>query len=237
MSHYCVAVFSNDRNFDRLLEPYDENDERYFEQCQMTTESKNYYKKNYNEAVNNGSFVGTFQEYMEDRGYTVVDDQILYRENPNALYDYYSLDGRDFEFYDLLRDKRIQRPRLHDYKFMKEPTKRELKNHKANWAEICKFADMSDEEYQKHKNEYKHFFSPKYLKERYVNEEQYIKEMSGNYPYCYITPDGVLHAPGRVGWFATDDATAESFNKYYDEWVAFINSDANPYVSFVDCHI
>lgn len=56
-------------------------------------------------------------------------------------------------------------------------------------------------------------------------------------PYAFITPDGVWHAPGTVGWFATDDSTDESQTKYDEEWAAYIASDENPWVCFADCHI
>ena len=56
-------------------------------------------------------------------------------------------------------------------------------------------------------------------------------------PYAFITPDGKWHAPGRVGWFAISDESADDWNKYVEEWDAFLASDGNPYVSIVDCHI
>lgn len=60
---------------------------------------------------------------------------------------------------------------------------------------------------------------------------------SDDIPYCFLTPDGVMHAPGKVGWFATDDSTQESWAAYEKEWKDYIGSGVNPYVSFVDCHI
>lgn len=67
------------------------------------------------------------------------------------------------------------------------------------------------------------------------NDYKYPKR--GSIPYAFITPDGVWHAPGVIGWFATDDSTEESQKKYEAEWWAYIASDENPYVNFVDCHI
>ena len=58
--------------------------------------------------------------------------------------------------------------------------------------------------------------------------------------WAVLTPDGVWHEPGRVGWFACDDATAESRR----EWAAkFHETLVAPYekagarVVMVDCHI
>lgn len=61
---------------------------------------------------------------------------------------------------------------------------------------------------------------------------------TGEYkPYAFVTPDGVWHSPGDVWFFACDTSTEESRKKHDDEWTAYIDSQDNPYVSFVDCHI
>lgn len=84
------------------------------------------------------------------------------------------------------------------------------------WAfHLRKGADMEDDTHRK-------------------NDYRYGKE---DYPYAFITPDGVWHAPGRVGWFAMSDDTPESTKEYLKEWRKFIASDENPFVNFVDVHI
>ena len=69
------------------------------------------------------------------------------------------------------------------------------------------------------------------------NDFVYVVDGNWEYPYAFITPDGKWHAPGTVGWFATSDDTPESREAYLREWIAWIESDENPYVNFVDCHI
>ena len=61
--------------------------------------------------------------------------------------------------------------------------------------------------------------------------------MTSSAPYAFITPDGIWHAPGDVGWFGVSDEGPESLDRHIEEWQAFLNSPDDPYVSFVDCHI
>ena len=82
------------------------------------------------------------------------------------------------------------------------------------------------------------WYKADYYLRRYGTEQQFIEEMRRPpVPYAFVTPDGVWHAPGRVGWFAMSDETAESMNKYYKEWCDFIDNGPDCYVSLVDCHI
>lgn len=57
--------------------------------------------------------------------------------------------------------------------------------------------------------------------------------------YAVITPDGVWHAPGEVGWFATTSASKEEeedwFDNYNDRFIK--TADPNWILSIVDCHI
>ena len=84
---------------------------------------------------------------------------------------------------------------------------------------------------------YPSIFSRQYYLERFKTKEQYVKEMGRTIPYAFITPDGEWHAPGKMGWFACSDETAEDNDRYTDEWDAYLRSDSNPYVSIVDCHV
>lgn len=56
-------------------------------------------------------------------------------------------------------------------------------------------------------------------------------------PVAFVTPDGVWHEAGRVGWFATCNDTPESWAKHIKEFKEFLAAPGDEYVSFVDCHI
>ena len=94
MSHFAVAVFSDDGNFDELLEPYLVSNKK--EQCffaisydQIEANFKKFKKQNKD---------WTIDQYIQLHKYFDQNGQWGYMSNPHGYCDYYSLDGRDFMF-------------------------------------------------------------------------------------------------------------------------------------------
>lgn len=98
MSHFCVAVFTNEANFFqtiiRLLEPYDENNSKFYTfhekpYKQIKEEYENFKKQNPS---------WTFDMYVNEFGYKKEGFRWGIWYNDNARYDYYSIDSRcDYE--------------------------------------------------------------------------------------------------------------------------------------------
>lgn len=231
MSHYAVAVFSDDANFDRLLEPYNENNKKYFEfvekPYETIVESFGRFKES-----NNG---WTLEMYMDEFGYIQKDGKYGYMCNPKGFWDWYSLDGKEYLFD--IKNNIIDDPesddwvgyyRKNDYDWYPKDTEAE--------KDAAEFWDTFVAPEETPEN-YSGYFKIEYYRKRYQTKEQYIKEMSRTVPWAFITPDGVWHCSGTMGWFACSDETAEDWNKYVEEWDAYIRSDDNPYVSIVDCHV
>ena len=228
MSHYAVAVFSDDMDFERLLAPYNENDEKYFKWEPMKYEDLledfEAFKKD------NPSY--TFEMYCEAYGYIKVAGNYGYRHNPHGYWDFYTLDGKDYLFdvkegRDVVGEEWCGFFRKNDYDWFAKDTEA-----------VRDAEDFWDNFVAKENNDnYPSLFSRKYYLDRFKTKEQYLKEVGRIIPYAFITPDGVWHAPGTVGWFGVSDETAEDADKYAEEWEAYIKSDGNPYVSIVDCHI
>ena len=225
MSHYAVAVFSDDGDFDKLLEPYNEQDEKYFEfQPVAYTKIVSDFKKF---KYNNPEW--SFDMYLQQFGYTQNENgEWGYRSNPHGYWDWYSLDGKDYLFE--LKDG----AELHDGEW-------DFRKDDYDWYPVDENIERESEEFWDNNiadelNE-KSAWNRDYFLERYKTREQYVKEMSRTVPYAFITPDGKWHSPGMVGWFACSDETAEDMNAYYKEWDAWIASECNPYVNLVDCHI
>ena len=231
MSHYAVAVFSDDGNFDRLLAPYDENNKKEFEfvpvDYQQIVDDFERFKKH------NPKW--TLKMYIENYHYFQKDGVWGYEHNPHGYWDWYSLDGRDYLFD--VRDDVIENPesdewfgyyRKSDYDWYPQCDPREQKDNAKFWDEFV----IGGKE-----DGYPSLWNRDYYLERYRTKEQFLKEMERTIPYAFITPDGVWHSAGRVGWFATSNETAEDADRYAKEWDEWIASDANPYVSLVDCHI
>ena len=226
MSHYAVAVFSDDADFDRLLEPYDENNKKEFEfQVVPYEEILSDFEKF---KKNNPSY--TLDMYIETYSYEQHEGQWGYWHNPHGYWDWYSLDGKDYLF--------DAKPGV----FLPEGQYDYRKND-IDWFPYDKEAVADAEDFWDSFIGENAFAEPpglwnkKYYLERYKTKEQYVKEVSRTVPWAFITPDGVWHSAGRVGWFAESDETAEDADRYYAEWEAWIYSNANPYVNLVDCHI
>lgn len=178
MSHFCVAVFSDspdDLTFDGLLAPYNEEAFLVFHPI-----SEEELKDEYNRFKQNNPN-HSYENFLDCCGYVEEDGKWGCYYNPNAKYDYYSLDAR--------------------YPY-------ELKE-----KEDFDYCATRKKDYD------------------------YSKKTGDLEPYAFVTPDGVWHSPGTVGWFATSDDTKESRARYDEEWKEYINNNDNPYVSFVDMHI
>lgn len=227
MSHYPMIVFANDSRdgaFDALLEPYGECNKEYFTFHKCTEEKFNHLVSLYDGMKDREP---SFEAFMKGEGYVLTPDGWGSMYNDNARYDYYTLDGKEYLFDPKKGEEmddgayRYRKSQIDFSKYAEDDyTEQDAEDY---WDEAMKSDD------KKYKD---------YMLKRYETKEQYVKEIITPYPYCFITPDGVCHAPGFMGWFACDDATAESTTKYIDEWLAYISSDKDdPYVSILDCHI
>lgn len=225
MSHYAVAVFADDPyDFDRLLAPYNESNKEYYEFVEVPFEQ---IKQEYEEFKKQNP-KWTSRMYLKEFGYIKEGDKWGKRYNPHGYWDWYTLDGRDGLF--------ERKPEFEDND--DEYLRKSMLDFFAEDEEAVAYANEFWQRYiVNEESDIPGWYDAQYYLDRYKTRKQFVKESSVTVPYAFITPDGVWHAPGQVGWFAISDETAESWNDYYDEWVAFINSEGDPYVSLVDCHI
>lgn len=226
MSHYAVAVFSDDGDFDRLLAPYNEQDKQYFvfhpyDYQQIIEDFKKFRRQNPK---------WTLAMYMEGRGYVLHEGEWGQWFNPDGHWDFYTLDGKDYLF-ELKPDAELEKGR-YDYR-----------KNDYDWFAVDEDAAKDAEEFwdtyvdSVFDTDDQGIWNRQYYLDRFKTKKQYVKEVTKTIPYAFITPDGKWHAPGNVGYFGTSDETAEDMNEYIKEWDAWICSDANPYVNLVDCHI
>lgn len=84
------------------------------------------------------------------------------------------------------------------------------------------------------------FYTEKYMRARYPDEDTYIKSQTNFSTYAVVTPDGEWHAPGRMGWFGqSSEKPADAIEwdeKYYERFIE--PAIANGWeITIVDCHI
>lgn len=230
MSHYQVAVFANHPSeFEELLAPYNEADETYFEEVPARHPS-DYLKERYDDLVKRDLLKDeSFEEWLDDLGYVIKNGMVCVYKNPNGKWDWYTLNGgawmfdlKDGEEYD---DTGYARKNQYNY----INTDTSAKECDIHWLNMLETASTS-------KNRDNVTSADRFLSQ-YPQQEDYTKSVMNIHPYAYITPDGVWHAPGTVGWFGMSDDTPDTYRKYLDEWIEYVNSVDNPYVTFVDCHI
>lgn len=229
MSHYRVAVFANSpEEFEDLLAPYNEQDEMYFEFFPVSSEEV---AERYDEYQQNSTIFDSFNDYLSDYGYTKDPDtgQFGYCYNPNAKWDWYTLDGGEWQF-DLKPGEHYghngyAKKNQYNYWEKQYSKQRSIKH----WNEQKDLAESNEDTQEAG-------FARWFMKDN-PDLNTYLRQCKLNYPYAFITPDGEWHSPGTVGWFGCSDDTPDTMNAYLDEWETWINSDQNPYVTFVDCHI
>ena len=75
--------------------------------------------------------------------------------------------------------------------------------------------------------------------DKYKNKENYATICSLPITYAVLTPDGVWHEKGEMGWFGISSETAdESFNWDMHFKEMFIDTaDPEWILTIVDCHI
>lgn len=82
-------------------------------------------------------------------------------------------------------------------------------------------------------------YNKEYYKDRYKSKEEYASRNSAFRTWAVVTPDGVWHEAGQMGWFGCHSATAEDERDFSDNYHKFIEQaiENNWFVTVIDCHI
>ena len=200
----------------------------------------------------------TFGEYMESEGilYCKEEDDYGYYSNPNAKWDWYQVGGR---FSDILKlkenvESEVDDPGepsllMTDYKKRENfcssakvkdidftPDKEEYENAKRYWEVAIDGEPLKPEEKE---SDFTLFYKKEYMIDKYKNKENYATICSLPITYAVLTPDGVWHEKGEMGWFGLSSETAdESFDWDMHFKEMFIDTaDPEWILTIVDCHI
>lgn len=218
MSHFTVAVFTENRDLERvenLLAPFQENN---MEDC----------PRQYLQFVEDADC--DIDEKTGKRGYW---------ENPNAKWDWYSIGGRA---HGLLIAKEGKHGELGERGFFGPIA--EKGSYDSMKVEDIDF-DAMRERAKKNLEPFescfeRKFYKPEYFQKKYPDEDAYVRTKTEFKTYACITPDGEWHAPGTMGWFGFDSSSPEEYRAfsggYFDKFI--IPAIENGwYMTIVDCHI
>ena len=160
--------------------------------------------------------------------------------NPKSKWDWYSEGGRwsgslrlkvANEFGEMTTDE-AQLKDL-DFDVTQEKYKEEYDHYHRWWEVVIDKAPLNPGEEKPFV-----FYKDEYYKERYKDADDYAKQNLKFHTFAALTPDGVWHEPGTMGWFACDSSTPET-QKVYDDWFDnyLVTADPELVLTVVDCHI
>ena len=166
------------------------------------------------------------------------DGSVLSTYNPNSKWDWYVEGGR---FSGLLK---LKTPDEYDSVCADSAYAEEVDftPDKEAYDSAIRFWELVVEGLEAKTDEEKAVFSlynKKYYLERYRSKEEYANRQAAFTTWAVVTPDGVWHEPGEMGWFGCHNASVEAEKDFYDNYYKFIEKAIknNWYMTIVDCHI
>lgn len=247
MSHFSVGVICKSlEDITELLAPYDENlkvesyigrtkaqmieDGRKTKEYYQTSSGDDYedYMKPYLSATTDEEFYNL--EKYEDAKYDNEGNE-LSTYNPKSKWDWYSIGGRwsgelRLKEEDEDRYSYCDGAKIKDIDF--SPDKEKYDKCYKWWKEKV---EGSDEEWDE-------FYKKSYFTERYRDAEEYATRSAQFTTFALVTPDGVWHECGEMGWFGCSSDTPDEAREWDEQYMSFIeNADPEYYFVMVDCHI
>lgn len=260
MSHYAVVVIHRDNQFiDDILAPYDENmpvepyllvtKEEIMQQAIERRDDAIYdIKHNTAEAINciwwfdkHISALTDEELYLAEidyQGYRQLDDDgNAYSDyNPESKWDWWVEGGRFCDFLKLKQHAIDPEYPDCDTTYQALFTDIDFSTDQEVYENALEFWDECVDGTKDGA-----FYTKDYYKTYYHDRETYARYTAQFGSYAVITPDGVWHAPGNMGWFACSDETPEALRDwnehYYERFIKPYLEDESMMITVVDCHI
>lgn len=153
-----------------------------------------------------------------------------YWENPNAKWNYWVLGGRFKRCFKTKEGQFVTCAQLRDLDFT--PTPAQIERYEREWDVAVDGAEMreTDDFYIYRKKEY-------YV-DTWGTKDKFVAEMCNSAPWAFITPDGVWHEKGTMGWWGMHDATGDSRAVFIRDWEKALSEIPDDFYAVVlDCHI
>lgn len=171
----------------------------------------------------------TIEDYVDSMGYKYHGNLPGYWYNKNAKWDWWVIGGRWDGYFD---GTNVINVKDYDTAIDKECYNKKLQEWK-EW-EAGKEFSFDDENFDFA------FYKPEYLKSLYKNAETYARFKATPWMRAIVTPDGVWHEVGEMGWWGCSDETGEDLLDWVDHFAErFIlpYSNGEYEIVAVDCHI
>ena len=234
MSHYTVAVIHHPhQEIEELLAPYSENLEvpKYisYTKAQAIEHVRKYWKDvdGLSDEECYAKMAADYEDDMKDS-----DGNLYSTYNPQSKWDWWTEGGR---WGGLLRRKsdgeECDSEEIGNLDFAMDDA--EFKRAARFWDVVVEGAPQKDGE------EIRSIWTPEYYKSHYGTKEKYAKAMASFNTYAVLTPDGVWHAPGEMGWWGCSSESGDEMQDWNEHYMErFIESaDPNDILTIVDCHI
>ena len=222
MSHFSVAVFSHrPEDVEELLAPYNERteDEENLE-FEEASESM--------EDIRARSFLSRWYGY----DYNEELDACGYLCNPNAKWDWWEIGGRWHNELRLKQGEKCNQAQLKDIDLSSDVEA--LAKARRFWEVCVEGQPIAEDE---NPEDFRSFFRKKYYIDQFGDKETYARRTTGFTCWAFVAPNGEWYENGQMGWFAANDATKESRDRFALELENILKSDPNLWLTIVDCHI
>ena len=232
MSHFTVAVFhKKDQSVEDLLAPYDEN-LRVDKYVEYTRQEAIEHARKYFKDTEKMTDEQCWQLMANDAGEGMTDEDgnIYSTYNPQSKWDWWQEGGR-WSGLLKLHGVPVDSGRVGDVEFPFDQHAYEAS---------LRFWDVIVD--HKPQREDEHFFAlykEQYYRDYYGDRETYARHMAQFSTYAVVTPDGVWHGKGDMGWWGLSSESADEARDWEEHFKErFIDTaDPDDYVTIVDCHI
>ena len=231
MSHFTVLVIHDENtDIEKLLAPYEESLKVAPYQVFTRQEAIDFVRKkysNFRKSTDEECWKYLAEQYKADKDGNLFDDS-----NPNAKWDYWDTEKEWLNILKLKSGEMVNSAKLKDIDFSLD---------EKDYKKALRFWDIVVEHEPLRPDEKMPFslYNVDYYHERYGSRENYAQSCATFYTYAVITPNGIWHEPGKMGWFATDNGSPESHYKWKrDFYKNFIEGENEELIfTIVDCHV
>lgn len=236
MSHYSVAVFTDSNTtIDELLAPYDESlIVPNYKSKEKLINSVRWHK------AEDGSELSDEELYNYAIKYEAPEDiradgSVFSTYNPNSKWDWYQIGGRFYGEIPLKSGEFVNDAQMCDV----DVDYRNPEEYDRSLRFWQLRVEGQEPETEEEKDLLAFCYNKEHYTERYDSAEEFAEWRCGFSFYAALLPNCEWLEPGKMGWFAISDASAEDDRAWRKKIKEVIKEaqEKNWHITIVDCHI